>query len=75
MVGDELKPAAQFGLSTPLSAALAAGLAIAPEARPQTVQAFQVLLCTAAPTPLASSNLPTSPNTTLLLFPSMLILL
>ena len=41
MAGDELRPAAAFGVSRRLSDALAAGLAMAPEARPPTIQAFQ----------------------------------
>ena len=41
---DDLHPASNFGVSRPLSDALAAGLAMAPEARPQTVQEFQSAL-------------------------------
>ena len=41
---DELRPATAFGVSRALSDALAAGLALSPKARPQTVQEFQALL-------------------------------
>ena len=41
---DDLKPAASFGVSRTLSDALAAGLAIAPVVRPQSVQTFHALL-------------------------------
>ena len=44
MVGDELKPATAFGIASTLSAALTQALAMQPETRPQTVQAFQDLL-------------------------------
>ena len=50
---DELQPAANFGISLALSDALAAGLAIGTEARPQTVQAFHELLTSAVASPRA----------------------
>ena len=46
---DDLRPVTDFGGSRRLSDALAAALAITPEARPQTVQAFQSALTEAAP--------------------------
>jgi serine/threonine protein kinase len=47
---DELKPASDFGISQPLSDALALALAVRPEGRPQTVEAWQrQLLRQAAP--------------------------
>ncbi len=49
MAGDDLKPATAFGVSRPLSDALAAGLALDPKARPQTVQEFQARLWGKAP--------------------------
>ena len=57
---DELQPAARFGVSPALSDALAAGLAITPDARPQTVQAFYALLTNAVASP-GAQPLPTSP--------------
>ena len=54
---DDLRPASEFGVSRWLSDALAAALAIAPEARPQTVQAFQSALTEAA---IPASSLPPS---------------
>ncbi len=59
---DELKPAASFGVSRALSDALAAGLAITPNARPQTVQAFHVLLMTTSATPQAQPASTTPPQ-------------
>jgi formylglycine-generating enzyme required for sulfatase activity len=44
MVEDELRPATAFGIASTLSAALDQALAMKPETRPQTVQAFQDLL-------------------------------
>ena len=59
---DELKPATSFGISRALSDALAAGLAIVAEARPQTVQAFHKLLTSAmaaaSPQPRPAPALP-----------------
>ena len=61
---DELQPAARFGVSPALSDALAAGLAITPDARPQTVQAFHALLMVtvvptlAQPTPALPAESP-----------------
>lgn len=49
ITGDPLRPAADFGVSKPLSDALAAGLALAAEDRPQTVEAFRARL---TPAPL-----------------------
>jgi formylglycine-generating enzyme required for sulfatase activity len=57
MVGDDLQPAAAFGVSKRLSDALAEALAITAEARPQTVQTFQGELWS-TPTPAVS---PASP--------------
>ncbi len=57
---DELQPAARFGVSPALSDALAAGLAITPDARPQTVQAFHALLTNTEAPPRARPA-PTSP--------------
>ncbi|WP_295453008.1 bifunctional serine/threonine-protein kinase/formylglycine-generating enzyme family protein [uncultured Thiodictyon sp.] len=48
-VGDKLRPAADFGVSKPLSDLLAAGLAIQPKDRPQTVAAFQTRLTRCVP--------------------------
>lgn len=59
--GDEIKPAASFGVSTRLSDALGEALALAPEARPQTVPEFQVRLWGAKP-PQEPDPAPTSPN-------------
>ena len=56
---DELQPAASFGISLALSDALAAGLAIAPEARPQTVLAFNGLLTNTVVPPLGRPAAPT----------------
>ena len=53
---DDLRPVTDFGGSRRLSDALAAALAIAPEARPQTVQAFQ--------SALTEASLPTTPPAT-----------
>ncbi|KAA6182484.1 DUF1566 domain-containing protein [Thiohalocapsa marina] len=44
IMDDELKPATGFGISQRLSDALSAALAVAPEARAQNVQAFQMAL-------------------------------
>ena len=55
---DDLRPITDFGGSRRLSDALAAALAIAPEARPQTVQAFQSALTEAA----LSASPPDSPR-------------
>jgi formylglycine-generating enzyme required for sulfatase activity len=60
MVGDDLKPAAAFGVSKRLSDALSEALAITAESRPQTVQTFQSLLWAepsrTTPTPVAIST-------------------
>ncbi|WP_295454875.1 serine/threonine-protein kinase [uncultured Thiodictyon sp.] len=48
LAGATLRPAAEFGVSKPLSDALAAALALAPEDRPRTVEAFRTLLDRAA---------------------------
>ena len=60
---DELQPAARFGVSPALSDALAAGLAITPDARPQTVQAFHALLMgtVASPPAQLATTLPAEP--------------
>ena len=44
MAGDALQPATAYGVSPALSQSLAGALALLPEARPQTVQAFQASL-------------------------------
>ena len=51
MAGDDLRPATDFGISRALSDALGQGLAMAPAARPQTVQTFQALLSLLDPDP------------------------
>jgi len=52
---DELKPASAFGVTPGLSDALSAALAVAPEARPQSVQEFQARLWGSQPAPSTSS--------------------
>ena len=59
---DDLRPASEFGVSRTLSDALATGLAIAPEARPQTVQAFHALLVTTGETPQVRPAPTTAPQ-------------
>ncbi|WPL17893.1 Serine/threonine-protein kinase StkP [Thiorhodovibrio winogradskyi] len=44
MAGDDLRPAADFGVSAPVSAALEQALAMSVEARPGTVAGFQEVL-------------------------------
>ena len=61
MAEDELQAAAHFGVSPGLSDALAAGLAMAPSARPQTVQAFQTLLGMGATAPAPPSSAAPAP--------------
>ena len=58
--GDEIKPAASFGVSKQLSDALGEALTLAPEARPQTVPEFQVRLWGSGPPP-EPDPAPTSP--------------
>jgi formylglycine-generating enzyme required for sulfatase activity len=64
MVGDDLKPAAAFGVSKQLSDALGEALAIAAEARPQTVQTFQGEIWSNPTPPVSSASPPPTPRTT-----------
>jgi formylglycine-generating enzyme required for sulfatase activity len=58
---DELKPAADFGVSKGLSDALHEALAIAPEARPRSVQEFQARLWGDRPPPSPPHPTPVPP--------------
>ena len=64
MVGDDLKPAAAFGVSKRLSDALGETLAIAAEARPQTVQTFQGELWSNPTPPVSPASPPPTPRAT-----------
>jgi C-terminal peptidase prc len=57
---DELKPASDFGISQPLSDALALALAVRPEGRPQTVEAWQKALLRDASGTAAATRRPDS---------------
>ncbi|MCG6861057.1 MAG: SUMF1/EgtB/PvdO family nonheme iron enzyme [Chromatiaceae bacterium] len=66
MAGDDLRPAADFGVSKGLSDALGQALAIAPEARPQSVQDLQARLRGDRPLPSAPiSRAPSAPDSPL----------
>jgi serine/threonine protein kinase len=66
MLGDDLRPASDFAVPAATSAALAAGLALRPEARPQTVDAFRALLGTRPqpipPPPVVVGQAPVPPS-------------
>ena len=83
MVGDDLRPATDFGASRTLSGALDLGLAMAPEERPQVVQTFQALLLNDVPllpptpsVPVGSSTAhpPTPPSTPHRWWPAAVVL-